>query len=63
MAGMYPAPCEVAGAPRATTVTTGSGRDDGSGYAARLGDAGVEVKELVSDARALPLGELARGLQ
>jgi hypothetical protein len=60
----YPAPSEVGGTPPATIVTTGSRRDDGSRYAATLRDAGVEVRELVSDARrALPLGELARGLQ
>ncbi len=59
-----PVPSEVAGTPPATIVTTGSRRDDGSRYAAALRDAGVEVRELVSDARrALPLTELARGLR
>jgi acetyl esterase/lipase len=59
-----PAPSDVAGTPPATIVTTGSRRDDGSRYAATLRDAGVDVRELISDARrALPLNELARGLQ
>jgi hypothetical protein len=59
-----PVPSEVAGTPPATIVTAGSRRDDGSRYAARLREAGVEVRELVSDARrAVPLGELVRGLQ
>jgi hypothetical protein len=59
-----PEPSEVAGTPPATIVTTGSRRDAGSRYAASLRDAGVEVRELVSDARrVLPLGELVRGLR
>jgi hypothetical protein len=59
-----PAPSEVARTPPATIVTNGSHRDDGRRYAAALRDAGVEVGELVSDARgALPVCELVRGLQ
>ena len=58
-----PVPSEVGGTPPATIVTTGSRRDDGSRYAGALRDAGVQVRELVSDARrALPVGELVRGL-
>ena len=61
---LCPAPCAVAGAAPATIVTGGARRDDGRGYAATLRDAGVEVRQLVSDARrALPLHELARALQ
>jgi hypothetical protein len=59
-----PAPTEVAGTPPATVVTTGARRDDASRYAAALRDAGVQVRELASDARrALPVGELVRGLR
>jgi acetyl esterase/lipase len=62
--GSCPAPSDVAGTPPATIVTTGSRRDDGSRYAAALRDAGVQVQELASDARrALPVGELVRGLR
>lgn len=58
-----PAPSHLAGTPPATIVTTGSRRDDGSRYAAKLRHAGVEVRELVSDGRrALPVGELTRAL-
>jgi hypothetical protein len=59
-----PAPSGVAGAPPAMIVTGGAGQDDGRRYAATLRDAGVEVRELVSDARrALPLHELARAVR
>jgi acetyl esterase/lipase len=61
---LCPAPSAVAGAAPATIVTGGAPRDDGRGYAATLRDAGVEVRQLVNDARrALPLHELARALQ
>jgi carboxylesterase type B len=57
-------PSHVAGTAPATIVTTGARGDDGSRYAATLRDAGVEVQELVSNARrALPLPELARALR
>jgi hypothetical protein len=58
------APDRVAGAAPATIVTTGARRDAGRRYAATLRYAGVEVQELVSDARrAVPLDDLARTLQ
>jgi hypothetical protein len=58
------APSEVAGTAPATIVTTGGRQDGGRRYASTLRDAGVEVRELISDARrALPLYELARALQ
>ena len=61
---LCPAPPTVAGAAPATIVTDGGRQDGGRRYAAALRDAGVEVRELVSDARrALPLHELARALQ
>jgi hypothetical protein len=61
---LRPAPSDVAGAAPATIVTGGARQDDGRRYAATLRNAGVEVRELVSDARrALPLHELARALQ
>lgn len=61
---LCPAPSAVAGAAPATIVIGGARRDDGRGYAAALREAGVEVRQLVSDARrALPLHELARALQ
>jgi acetyl esterase/lipase len=61
---LCPEPSSVAGAAPATIVTGGARQDDGRGYAAALRGAGVEVRELVSDARrALPLHELARALQ
>lgn len=61
---LCPAPSGVAGTAPATIVTTGARQDDGRRYAATLRDAGVEVRELVSDARrALPLHELARAVQ
>jgi alpha/beta hydrolase fold len=61
---LCPAPSAVAGAAPATIVTGGARQDDGRGYAAALRDAGVDVRELVSDARrGLPLHELARALQ
>jgi hypothetical protein len=61
---LRPAPSTVAGAAPATIVTGGARQDDGRRYAATLRNAGVEVRELVSDARrALPLHELARALQ
>jgi hypothetical protein len=61
---LCPAPSVGAGAAPATIVTGGARQDDGRRYAAALRDAGVEVRELVSDAwRALPLHELARALQ
>jgi hypothetical protein len=61
---LCPAPPAVAGAAPATIVTGGARQDDGRRYAAKLRDAGVEVRELVSDARrTLPLHELARALQ
>jgi acetyl esterase len=61
---LCPAPSAVAGAAPATIVTGGARRDDGRRYAAALREAGVEVRQLVSDARrALPLHELARALQ
>jgi acetyl esterase/lipase len=57
-------PSGVAGAAPATIVTTGARQDDGRRYAAALRAAGVEVRELVSDARrTLPLNELARAVQ
>ena len=60
---LRPAPAAVAGTAPATIVTTGARQDDGHRYAARLRDAGVEVRELVGDAnRSLPLGELAGAL-
>ncbi len=59
-----PVPSEVADTPPATIVTTGPRRDDGSRYCATLRDAGVEVRELVTDPRQpLLLGELVRALQ
>jgi hypothetical protein len=62
--GLCPAPSAVAGAAPATIVTGGARQDDGRRYAATLRDAGVDVRELVSDARrALPLHDLARALQ
>jgi acetyl esterase/lipase len=61
---LCPAPPEVAGIAPATIVTTGARQDDGRRYASTLRHAGVEVRELVSDARrALPLHELARAVQ
>jgi len=61
---LCPPPSAVAGAAPATIVTGGARRDDGRRYAARLRNAGVEVRELVSDARrAFPLHDLARALQ
>jgi len=61
---LCPAPCAVDGTAPATIVTGGARRDDGRRYAATLRDAGVEVRELVSDARrGLPLHELARAVQ
>ncbi|MGZ4194820.1 MAG: hypothetical protein ACXVUE_20760 [Solirubrobacteraceae bacterium] len=61
---LCPAPSAVAGAAPATIVTSGTRHDDGRRYAATLREAGVEVRELVSDAqRTLPLTELARGLR
>jgi hypothetical protein len=61
---LCPAPSAVAGAASATIVTGAARPDDGRRYAATLRDAGVEVRELVSDARrGLPLHELARALQ
>jgi len=61
---LCPPPSAVAGAAPATIVTSGARRDDGRRYAARLRNAGVEVRELVSDARrAFPLHDLARALQ
>jgi hypothetical protein len=59
-----PLPPVVAGAASATIVTGAARRDDGRRYAATLRGAGVEVRELVSDARrALPLHELAQALR
>ena len=59
-----PAPSAVAGAAPATIVTNGTRHEVGRRYAATLREAGVEVRELVSDAqRALPLNELARALR
>jgi len=56
--------CEIAGPAPATIVTTGLRGDDGSRYAATLRAAGVNVQELVSDARrTLPVHELARALR
>lgn len=53
----------LAGTAPATIVTTGARQDAASRYAAALREAGVEVRELVSDARrALPLHDLARAL-
>ncbi len=61
---LCPVPSAVAGAAPATIVTGGARHDDGRRYAAMLRHAGVEVRELVSDARrALPLHKLARALQ
>lgn len=61
---LCPAPSTVAGAAPATIVTAGPRYDDGRRYAATLRAAGVEVRELVSDAqRALPLHDLARALR
>ena len=61
---LCPTPSPVAGAAPATIVTRGARQDDGHRYAATLRNAGVEVRELVSDARrAFPLHELARALQ
>jgi acetyl esterase/lipase len=61
---LCPPPSAVAGAAPATIITTGAPRDGGRRYADTLRDAGVEVRELVSEARrALPLRELARALQ
>jgi hypothetical protein len=61
---LCPVPSGVAGAAPATIVTTGARQDDGRRYAAALRAAGVEVRELVSDARrTLPLNELARAVQ
>jgi acetyl esterase/lipase len=61
---LCPAPCSVDGTAPATIVTGGARQDDGRRYAATLRDAGVEVRELVSDARrGLPLHELARAVQ
>jgi hypothetical protein len=60
----HPAPDRVAGTAPATIITTSLRRDDGSGYASTLRDAGVDVQEVVSDPwRAPPLGELARALR
>lgn len=58
------APSDLAGTAPATIVTTG-GREDGARrYAAALREAGVQVRELVTDARrALPLHDLARALR
>lgn len=59
-----PVPSAVAGTTSATIVTGAARRDDGRRYAATLRRAGVEVRELVSDARrALPLYELAQALR
>ena len=61
---LCPTPSAVAGAAPATIVTGGARQDDGRGYAAALRDAGVDVRELITDARrALPLHQLARALQ
>jgi hypothetical protein len=58
-----PVPVHLARSAPATIVTSGRRGDDGSRYAAALRDAGVEVQELVSDARrALPFEDLARTL-
>jgi len=62
--GLCPAPSTVDGAPPATIVAGGARRDDGRRYAATLRDAGIEVRELISDARrALPLHELVRAVR
>jgi acetyl esterase/lipase len=59
-----PTSSHVAGTAPATIVTTGARGDEGSRYATTLRDAGVEVHELVSDARrAPPLDELARAVR
>ena len=61
---LCPPPSAVAGAASATIVTGAARRDDGRRYAATLRGAGVEVRELVSDARrALPVHELAQALR
>ncbi|MGZ4344272.1 MAG: alpha/beta hydrolase [Solirubrobacteraceae bacterium] len=61
---LCPAPSAVAGAAPATIVTGGARQDDGRRYAAALRDAGIEVRQLVSDARrGIPLHELARALR
>jgi hypothetical protein len=61
---LRPAPSVVAGAAPATIVSGGAWHDEGHRYAARLRQAGVEVWELVSDARrAVPLNELARAVR
>jgi hypothetical protein len=61
---LCPAPPAVAGAAPATIVTGGAWDDDGRRYAAALRHAGVDVRELVSEARRpLPLHELARAFQ
>jgi hypothetical protein len=54
----------VTGAAPATIVTGNARHDDGRRYAAMLRGAGVEVRELVSDARRTPLlHELARAVR
>jgi len=59
-----PAPSAVDGAAPATIVTGGRRPDDGRRYAATLRNAGVDVRELVSEGRrGLPLRELARAVQ
>jgi hypothetical protein len=61
---LRPAPSVVGGAAPATIVSGGAWHDEGRRYAATLRQAGVEVRELVSDAqRALPVHELARALR
>lgn len=61
---LCPAPCALDGTAPATIVTGGARHDAGRRYAAALRDAGVEVRELASDAqRGLLLHDLARAVQ